>query len=71
MAEPKTNADTAMLTPTAPATPSTAVSPPLNEHSLSAVKFLKPWGIYNAGEVAGFDTHRAQWLLEHKLATPA
>lgn len=35
------------------------------------VKFVKPWGIYNAGETAGFPADKAAWLIEKKQAEKA
>lgn len=34
------------------------------------VKFLKPWKIYTAGDVAGFDEEQAQALVKAKAAEP-
>lgn len=70
MADPKTNA--AGATETANVEPPAPNPAPLPDDSKPlVVQFLKPWGIYNAGEIAGFNASRAQWLLAHKLATQA
>lgn len=37
---------------------------------LVPVKFLKPWQVYNAGEIAGFTKPVAERLVEEKIAEP-
>ncbi|MEZ5537635.1 MAG: hypothetical protein R3F02_18700 [Thiolinea sp.] len=36
-----------------------------------AVKFEKSWGSYNKGETAGFQSAKADWLVEKKIAVKA
>jgi hypothetical protein len=33
-----------------------------------AVRFLKPWSLYNSDEVAGFDPETAAFLIENGVA---
>ena len=35
------------------------------------VKFEKAWGVYNQGELAGFEPDRADWLITQKIAVKA
>lgn len=35
------------------------------------VKFLKGWGVYNAGEIATFPTSRAEFFFKQKIAEKA
>ena len=38
---------------------------------MPALRFLKPWSLYNPGEVAGFDAETAATLIDAGVATEA
>jgi hypothetical protein len=38
---------------------------------MAALRFLKPWSLYNPGEVAGFDAETSTTLIEAGIAVEA
>ena len=62
-------------TPVTPATTPAAAKPTAEKKAKVSkpvrVKFAKSWGVYNANETAAFDTEKADWLVQRKIAVKA